>query len=195
MQNKKWLGPIRWIKFKCWFIFDLPYFIKEQNLKNGLELGAKAGRSMYHILRVNRNLSLTGIDLWEVIEGSAYKNNDINEEKCRRKLNSFPNRVTLTKGDALQIVSNFENGGFDFIFYDLACKHMADRHPELITKCLSKLKKGGFLIGRDFRNFRGSFYQLGFEEKDFHRCTIGNRTSERLEYLIITTSSLPERGL
>ena len=67
---------VKWFKFKGWFIFDLPYFIKEQKFNQGLELGAKAGRSMYYMLKENKDLQLTGIDLWEVIEGSAYKNNN-----------------------------------------------------------------------------------------------------------------------
>ena len=140
---------------------------------------------MYYMLKVNRDLMLTGIDLWQIIEGSAYRHNDLNEEKCRRRLSSFSGRATLIKGDALAIVCNFENECLDFIFYDLACRHMSDIHPELIALCMSKLKKGGLLIGRDFRIFRTAFYQLGFEEKDFHSCTIGKRRSERLEYLII----------
>jgi hypothetical protein len=49
-----------------------------------LELGAKAGRSMYYMLKVNKDLHLTGIDLWEVIEGGAYKHNNKNEAKCKK---------------------------------------------------------------------------------------------------------------
>ena len=64
---------IRWIKLKGWFIFDLPYFIKENDLQKGIELGAKAGRSMYYMLKVNKKLKLTGIDLWEVIDGGALR--------------------------------------------------------------------------------------------------------------------------
>ncbi len=186
MENRKWLGPIRWIRFKCWFIFDLPYFIKQHQLETGLELGAKAGRSMFHTLRVNPSLQLTGIDLWEVIEGGAYKNNDANENKCRERLKRFTGRVNLLRGDAVLLADNLENESLDFIFYDLACKHMEERHPELLAKCLAKLRRGGLLIGRDFRNFRGSFYELGFVEKDIQRCTIGSRTSERLEYVVKT---------
>lgn len=185
MQKSKQTGFIQWIKFKGWFIFDLPYFIKEQNLKNGLELGAKAGRSMYYMLKVNKKLKLTGIDLWEVIEGGAYKDNNKNEDKCRRKLNSFLDRVTLIKGDAKQIAVDTENETYDFIYYDLQCKLMASFHQEMIEAWLPKIKKGGVLIGRDFREFRDAFYNLGFKETDFNSCKIGERVSVRLEYVVV----------
>lgn len=184
MQNPEKFGPFRWLRFKGWFILDLPYFIKERKLTTGLELGAKAGRSMFYTLMANKQLHLTGIDLWEVIEGSAYKRNNKNEDKCRRRLQRFSSRTTLLKGDAMQIVEDFDNGQFDFIFYDLECFLMHDLHEQLIQKCLSKLRPGGYLIGRDFRNFRGAFYNIGIEEHDIHRCTMGTRISERLEYVV-----------
>ena len=179
------MGLIQWIKFKGWFIFDLPYFIKERHFKTGLELGAKGGRSMYRVLKANKDIHLTGIDLWEAMEGSAYKNNNKNEDKCRRKLRCYSDRTTLIKGDAKEIATAIEDGSFDFIFYDLQCGSMSDFHNHMIQRWLPKIKKGGLLIGRDFRDFRASLYSIGFNENDIHRCTIGNRVSERLEYIVI----------
>lgn len=184
MPNPEKFGPIQWLKFKGWFILDLPYFIKERRLTTGLELGAKAGRSMYYTLRANKSLHLTGVDLWEVIAGTAYKRNNANHDKCKRRLKSFKDRVTLVKGDAMTLIDEFDNEQFDFIFYDLECGPMHDLHPQLIAKCLSKIKPGGYLIGRDFRNFRGAFYELGLQEEDIYRCTMGKRISERLEYIV-----------
>ncbi|MDG1729566.1 MAG: class I SAM-dependent methyltransferase [Algibacter sp.] len=177
---------ITWIKFKGWFIFDLPYFIKENNLQKGVELGAKAGRSMYFMLRTNKQLHLTGIDLWEVIEGGAYKNNNKNEIKCKRKLKKFKNRTSLIKGDAKEIADTFPDAEFDFLYYDLQCKAMLDIHQDMLSKWIPKIKKGGLIIGRDFRDFRSVFYNLGYTEEDFKNCTIKNRVSQRLEYLVIT---------
>jgi predicted O-methyltransferase YrrM len=174
---------LTWIKFKGWFIFDLPYYIKENKFNDGLELGAKAGRSMYYMLKVNHHLHLAGIDIWEVIEGGAYRDNNKNQEKCIRKLSKFKNRVNLIKGDAKQIALDFPDASLDFVYYDLQCKLMSSFHQEMIEAWIPKIKKGGVLIGRDFREFRASFYNLGFSEEDFNRCTIGNRISERLEYI------------
>lgn len=176
---------IRWIKFKGWFIFDLPYFIRERNFRNGLELGAKAGRSMYFTLKVNKALKYTGIDLWEVIKGGAYKDNNRNELRCKKRLEGFGNKVELIKGDAKLIAEDIPDEQFDFIFYDLQCKDMSNIHQEMIEKWLPKIKKGGALIGRDFRDFRLALYKNGFKESDIKKCTIGNRISERLEYVKI----------
>ncbi|MFA6152087.1 MAG: class I SAM-dependent methyltransferase [Chitinophagaceae bacterium] len=176
---------IEWFKYKGWFIFDLPYFIKEKQYTIGLELGAKGGRSMYYMLKENKNLNLTGIDLWENLEGSAYKNNQKNEFRCKRKLRRFSDRTTLIKGDAKNIVNEFPDSSFDFIYYDLQCRNMLDFHHQMISLYLPKIKNGGILIGRDFRQFRETFYNLGFEEEDFLNCKMGERISPRLEYLVI----------
>jgi len=179
-------NPIQWIRRKSWFFFDLPCFIKERGYQNGLELGAKAGRSMYHMLRVNPRLHLTGIDLWEVIEGGAYTKNGENEEKCRHRLRKFKDRMTLIKGNALNLCEEIEDRSLDFVYYDLQCKPMQGFHRSVLEKYLPKIKKGGVMIGRDFRGFRNDFYGLGFEESDFIPCEFNNRISHRLEYLYIS---------
>lgn len=176
---------LRWIKFKGWFIFDLPYFIKENRFRNGLELGAKAGRSMYFALNANAQLYLTGIDLWEIIQGGAYRHNDKNESRCRKRLRKFGSRVKLIKGDASVIAGDIPDESFDFIFYDLQCKDMSSFHQEMIALWTPKIRKGGVLIGRDFRDFREAFYAIGYQESDFRQCRMGPRVSTRLEYLQI----------
>lgn len=178
-------NPIHWIKYKYWFLFDLPLFIKENKYKKGLELGVKEGRSMYFALKSNKELHYTGIDLWEVIEGKAYKNNKANEAKCRKKLKEFEGRHSLIKGDTFDISEKLEDQSYDFIFYDLQCKHMEGFHSSVIKKYLPKIKKGGVLIGCDFRSFRYDFYALGFKESDFKPCQFKNQRSQRLEYLHI----------
>lgn len=176
---------IKWFRYKGWFIFDLPYFIQEKKLDTGIEIGAKAGRSMYFMLKENPNLHLTGIDFWKVIEGSAYRFNDKNEQRCRRKLKPFAGRYTLLKGDAFAIANNIPDASCNFIHYDLHCKIMTNRHQEMLAKWIPKIKKGGLLIGRDFKEFRAAFFALGFAESDFKKCTMRGRTSLRLEYLEI----------
>ena len=56
---------------------------------------------MYYMLLHNKQLSLLGIDKWQVIEGGAYKNNNRNYEKCISKLSKFGKRVQLIQNDAL----------------------------------------------------------------------------------------------
>lgn len=115
----------------------------------------------------------------------AYKNNKANEAKCRKKLKEFEGRHSLIKGDAFDISEKLEDQSYDFIFYDLQCKHMEGFHSSVIKKYLPKIKKGGVLIGCDFRSFRYDFYALGFKESDFKPCQFKNQRSQRLEYLHI----------
>ena len=184
MKKKKLLwNPVRWWKFKTWFIWDLPLFIKERGFKNGVELGVKSGRSMYFMLRQNPDLTLWGIDLWEIIEGGAYKYNDRNEHKCINRLQKFGSRVNLIKMDALEAASLFEDHSLDFVFYDLQTRLMAKQHLGVIRAWLPKLKNKGVLIGRDFRDFRADFYALGYQETDLKKAVVKGRVSRRLEYL------------
>ncbi|MEM1001030.1 MAG: class I SAM-dependent methyltransferase [Bacteroidota bacterium] len=183
-MKKKNLNLIPWIGYKTWFVLDLPFFIRSNRFKKGVELGAKAGRSMFFSLVVNRQLYLTGFDKWEVIKGSAYKHNDFNELRCRRRLKPFSKRVQLIKGEALEQVGLIEDASLDFIHYDLQSIPMQNRHEEMIKTWMTKLKDGGVLVGRDFRDFRPALYNLGIEETDIKQCKIGRRMSQRLEYVI-----------
>ena len=183
--RKKTPNPLKWLKHKTWFLFDLPFFIKENGFNTGLELGAKAGRSMFYMLKFNKELFLIGIDKWDVIEGSAYKRNPLNEVRCRRRLKKFGNRVKIIQNDALKVAKSIDDQSLDFVHYDLQCKAMMGKHEEMIKLWTTKIRGGGLLIGRDFRDFRDVFYRLGYKERHILRCKIGNRYSERLEYLII----------
>lgn len=178
-------NPVKWLKHKTWFFFDLPFFVKENGFQTGLELGAKAGRSMFYMLKFNKELFLTGVDKWDVIAGGAYKHNHLNEEKCRKRLKPFGDRVNIVKNDALKAAEFIEDDSLDFIYYDLQCKAMLGKHDEMIKSWTPKIKDGGVLIGRDFRDFRQAFYNLGYQDKDILRCKIGSRYSERLEYFVV----------
>lgn len=98
---------------------------------------------MYYMLKVNKKLNLVGIDLWEIIEGGAYRDNNKNEEKCKSKLLNFKNRVRLIKGDAKNIALDFPNASLDFDYYDLQCKLMSKFHQKMIEAWIPKIKKGG----------------------------------------------------
>jgi len=187
MRTRK-MSLLFWLRYKAWFIFDLPYFVKQNNFTYGVELGAKAGRSMFYVLRANVQLTLIGIDKWQIIAGNAYKHNDINEKKCRKRLKRFSNRAQLIKGEALTIADIIADASLDFVYYDLQSQPMKDKHEEMIKKWIQKIRDGGMLIGRDFRDFRQAFYNIGIQEHQIQPCKIGKRTSERLEYIYIDQS-------
>ena len=105
----------------------------------------------------------------------------------RKFLGSFVLTMVLILSIAIvfDISEKLEDQSYDFIFYDLQCKHMEGFHSSVIKKYLPKIKKGGVLIGCDFRSFRYDFYALGFKESDFKPCQFKNQRSQRLEYLHI----------
>ncbi len=164
-------------------MFELPQFIKQINAKNGAELGVKAGRSIKRILQKNKQLSMIGLDLWEIIPGKAYKDNVLNEQKCRKVLKKFGNRAILYKGDANKIAKEVKNSSLDFVFYDLYNFRTSSvsLHDEIIGNWIEKLKPGGYFIGRDFHNddIRGVIEKRGFK---IEICVVNGKISERLKF-------------
>ena len=192
MKDEKYYGlvkgnPLKWIQFKGWFFLDLPQYIKQNNFTKGVELGAKGGRSMYYMLRKNPDLNLVGIDLWESINAGAYLRNDKNYDKCLKKLKPFKNRVELQKGDASVIADNFKDKEFDFIHYDLqtASLNTVESHYRILSQWVKKVRNGGVIVGRDFRNseIRLALNELGFKEHNIQPCTLKIRNSVKFNRL------------
>ncbi len=174
-----------WLRFKLWFILELPFFIKEQQFKNGVELGAKAGRSLKRILQHNPNLKMTGIDLWEIIPGGAYKKNVENEKICIKATKKYGERVQLLKGDANILAKQFADSSLDFVFYDLYNFRTSnsDFHQKMLENWLPKIKLNGIIIGRDFHNsdLKKVIEDMGFV---IQNCLIHQKPSIRLKYFI-----------
>ncbi len=178
------MGLYKYLKFKLWFIFDLPQFVKQQNYKMGVELGAKGCRSMKRVLRMNPQLTMIGIDLWELIPGGAYKKNVQNEDVCKEALKMYGSRAILYKGDVNEQVHKVENSSLDFVFYDLnncSLDSTMAFHEKVIRHWIPKVKKGGFFIGRAFHtpDLGGAIKKIGCPVK---KCVIEGRESERLMY-------------
>ncbi|MEM6541264.1 MAG: class I SAM-dependent methyltransferase [Bacteroidota bacterium] len=167
-KGKRIPHPLKWLKYKTWFLLDLPFFIKENGFNTGLELGAKAGRSMFYMLKFNKELFLIGIDKWDVIEGSAYKRNPLNEAKCKRRLKKFADRVKIIQNDALKVAKSIDDQSLDFVHYDLQCKAMLGKHEEMIKLWTTKIRDGG-LLNRRFKSIAMENKILSKESKGFHR--------------------------
>ena len=172
------------LKYKLWFIFDLPAFVKHNHLKKGLELGAKGGRSMFWMLIRNKTLHLVGIDIWEVLNSKTYKNNDKNELICKRRIKRFKDRVKLYKGNVNDLVDEFEDNYFDFIYFDLFSPITSSTEDliKVLDNYLPKIKKGGYLIGRDLHKPPFKEVLLNHYGIIMKPCIIKARTSVRLKY-------------
>lgn len=176
----------KYLRYKLWFVFELPQFIYDRKFKRGVELGAKGGRSLKRVLAKNTNLEMIGLDFWEITPGKAYKDNNLNEERCKKAVAKFGNRVKLYKGDALNIAEKIEDQSMDFVFYDLYNFRVSNKtlHQTIIKKWTPKIRKGGVMIGRDFHNadISEAITELGFI---IEPCIIKGKPSERLKYFSV----------
>lgn len=173
-------------RYKLWFAFDLPIFIKERRFARGAELGVKGGRSIRYTLAANPQLHMIGIDLWEKQPGKAYLHNEQNENRCRKALQPFRERVRLYKGDANILCDAVRDESLDFVFYDIYNFRIsaAELHETLLLKWIPKLRPGGVMIGRDFHSedIAAVITELGYE---LQPCMVNGRPSPRLKYFSV----------
>ncbi len=178
------MGIIHWLRYKLWF-YELAAFIKEKQFLHGAEIGVKAGRSFVIFLRKNPKLHMVGMDLWEDQPNSPYAHNAENERKCRQRSEPFGKRAELQKGDAPAIAGKYPDGNFDFIFYDCYNYRISTPafHERILTPWLPKLKKGGYLIGRDFHepDIQAALTAMGCS--DIHVLQVKGKDSLRLKYV------------
>lgn len=108
-------------------------------------------------------------------------------KKCRERAARLGNRAQLFKGDAVQIALNFPDEYFDFVFYD--CLNYRISTPEfhkcIIAPWLHKIKKGGYLLGRDFHepDVITSLNDIGCA--DIKIMKLKGMRSSRLKYVLI----------
>lgn len=178
------MNLLSWLRYKFWY-YELAAFIDEQRLTRGTEIGVKAGRSFCTFLRMNPRLHMVGVDLWENQPGSPYANNSQNEQVCRARSAKFMNRAKLVKGEASQVACEFSEDQFDFAFYDCYNYRIStpEFHKKILQAWLPKIRKGGYLVGRDFHepDVVEALHQLGLN--NIQTVTLKGRESVRLKYV------------
>jgi hypothetical protein len=143
------------------------HFLIEQaekhGYKKGLEIGLKAGRTTYELLKACPDLCMTGIDPWieqdfEQIDekgkqhpysgpGWGQKAHDKSEIRARQRLGAFGKRAKIIKGFSVEKAINFEDNSLDFVFID--GDHSYDGCKGDICAWLRKVKSGGLISGHD----------------------------------------------
>lgn len=113
-------------------------YIKEQNIKNILEIGTAIGYSAIRMAQVSPDISITTIEKDEERYNLAKEN--------IKHLN-LENRIRVIYGDALETVIE---GTFDLIFIDASKGHSID----FFKRYLSNLKQDGVII-TDNLSFHG----------------------------------------
>lgn len=94
---------------------------------------------------------MIGMDRWVDEPDSPYKHNTQNEQKARQRNKAFKQRSVLYKVNANEIAKRVESKSPDCVLYDVFNYQIStyDLHHRLIEAWLPKIKKGGYLIGRD----------------------------------------------
>jgi len=116
----------------------LTNFIKENNVKNILEIGTAIGYSAIKMCLVSNDIKVTTIERDEERYNLAVKN---------VKNFNLENQINLIYGDALEVEVN---GEYDLIFIDAA----KAQSIKFFNKYEVLLKKGGYII-TDNLNFHG----------------------------------------
>jgi hypothetical protein len=104
--------------WKRWHVIE--DLCKRLKWTKGIELGVKDGKTFLHILRHCKNVSMTGIDVWE---NTSTQDRDFKHEKnhriVKRMTTLLPKeRYKLIKGRTDEVHNQLDNKAYDFVFID-----------------------------------------------------------------------------
>ena len=150
-------------------------FAKEQNWKQGLELGVWVGTTTFYMMR-ETDVKMYCVDSWEeqpdnpeydwqynkkpVFQGGKlvrleeFKhegqvwNHNANEKRFRNDAEQWGSRIKIIKGRSLDVLEQIPDNSMDFIFHD--SDHSYPFVKNEIQAYLPKLKSGGYSMGDDY---------------------------------------------
>lgn len=123
---------------------DLVKVIDELELKIGCEIGVRAGNFSRFLLKNSKLSVLYSIDPWE----EGYPEYFIDETKAVQALKPFGERSKIVKASSQDVVDQFEDEFFDFIYVDGG--HDYESVHRDLTLYYPKLKRGGIISGHDY---------------------------------------------
>ena len=141
--------------------------INELNLKIGCEIGVYKGDYSIKILEKTNLSKLYLIDSWQHLDNYNDISNHSNPEfdfilqGVKNKISNHKERVEIIKGLSENIVNNFEDDYFDFLYLDADHSYSASKKD--VSLWYSKVKPGGIFSGHDYLN--GSLPQGEFGVK------------------------------
>jgi hypothetical protein len=137
--------------------------IKKNKYKKGVEIGVKAGRTTWEILKVCKGVKMWAIDPWveqdidqknEKGELKSYAGgkwnqgaHDQSERVARQRLGPFGDRCTIIKDFSINAAEEFDDNSLDFVFID--GDHSYDGCKGDIYSWLRKVRSGGMILGHD----------------------------------------------
>jgi len=134
---------------------DLAKFLAKIG-NTGVEVGVAHGKYSKILMDANPNLTLYGVDPYEVYEG--YKDYQLQrtfealQADAHTRLDQYPNYhfVRKTSMDALK---DFEDGRLDWVYID--GNHSDPWVMQDITEWAKKVRKGGVVSGHDYARIDG----------------------------------------
>ena len=135
---------------------QLPLFLKENYFSldnlNIAEIGVLYGEYSWIIKQIFKDSNLYLIDLWETEGNDFYYSarGGVTEHAYSIAKSKFKNdnKVVMLKGGSEDIIKNFEDNFFDFIYID--ADHSYEGVKKDINNSIKKLKHGGILAGHDW---------------------------------------------
>lgn len=123
-------------------------FFKNKYLNShivGAELGVAAGQFSFELLKCCKNLSLYSIDAWAGDRGHNQKEYLL----AKNKLSVFQARSIIIKDYFHNLINNFSNNYFDFIYID-GYAHTGQNEGQTLYDWYPKVKTGGVFGGHDY---------------------------------------------
>lgn len=133
----------------------LEQFIKENNFKQGVEIGVRWGQTSRHLLETCTDLKMTGVDLMQPLPNNTREGQETYShwpwadyrEAVKRIMQRFPDRFVMLVMDTHAASQMFADESVDFVFID--CDHSYEGVSRDIVDWAPKVRVGGLVTGHD----------------------------------------------
>jgi len=131
--------------------------LREKGLNGiGIEIGVATGNFSQILLEHTSLQKIYFLDAWKHFSPEEYKDpcNASQKEQDKRhasvikRLAPYGDRYEIIKGDCTEIVNNFEDGYFDFLYID--ANHEYQYIKRDLKNWYPKVKSGGIFAGHDY---------------------------------------------
>lgn len=149
------------------------------------EIGVFAGEFSREILEVCEPSELTLVDLWSGRHGSGDKDG---KNFLRLNLDGFdkllaralPGNVRVLKLPSLTYLTSLPKDSLDAVYID--AQHTYDAVSQELAFARTRVKKGGWILGHDYKALDGSYDFSGVEKAVVEFC---DREDLNLDYLAL----------
>lgn len=134
---------------------EIPTMLKLFGLTDRIcELGVAKGDNLWTMIKLAFPKYALAIDVWDE-EVCPYYTQEYHDRSYEKVLRIFEvargwsgSEIDIIKGDHSQLVHNYEDGWFDYVYID--SDHRYEQTVRDIAQWWPKVKKGGILAGHDY---------------------------------------------